>query len=185
MSIFAKKSEPKQPEPKQDREIDLDLDGATEGNGAAAPYGIADAMQLMRSLPVDQNIDLVVRVVRVTLGSVNVRIEDIVEDATRRQQAIQDNIAALHEQIAELEEELELRRGEIATQEADFKETTAVKERLLLAEKSAGFSPSTQRAAGTPTQGHGISTDTLQAPPPPPPPLPRASLPPPKPAQRE
>ena len=181
MSIFAKKSEPRQPEPKQDRDIDIDLDATPVGNGVTAPYGIADAMQLMRSLPVDQNIDLVVRVVRVTLGSVNVRIEDIIEDATRRQQAIQDNIAGLHEQIADLEEELELRRGEIAAQEADFKETTAVKERLLLAEKSAGIGMGQQRTAVTPTQGHGITADS--SPPPPPPPLPRASLP--KPSQRE
>ena len=135
-------------------------------SSASPAYGIGDAIQLMRSLPTDGNADLVTRVVRVTLGSVNVRLEDIIEDASRRQKAIQDRIAGLHGQIGELEEQLEARRREITSFEADLKETTAVKERLILAEKSAG-----------PTQGAVAS----QPPPPPPPPssrlatLPRAS----------
>ena len=188
MSIFAKKSDIKPPEPKQEQPIDLDVDEAPTGAGIAGAYGIADAMQLMRSLPVDQNIDLVVRVVRVTLGSVNVRIEDIVEDATRRQQAIQDNIAALHEQVADLEEELEARRAEILAHEADFKETTAVKERLQLAERSASFSTGQhstgqQRTTGSAIPIQSSSGESSSLPPLPPPPPARASLP--KPSQRE
>jgi hypothetical protein len=183
MSIFAKKSDIKPPEPKQEQPIDLDVDEAPAGTGIAGAYGIADAMQLMRSLPVDQNIDLVVRVVRVTLGSVNVRIEDIVEDATRRQQAIQDNIAALHEQVADLEEELEARRAEILAHEADFKETTAVKERLQLAERSATFSTGQQRTTGSAIPIQSSSGESSSLPSLPPPPPARASLP--KPSQRE
>src|ERR1043166_7381320 len=65
MSIFAKKQ-------------DFDHKGTNDVAAAPAPntttttagrkdYGIAEAIQLMRGLPVDQNPDLVVRVVRATL----------------------------------------------------------------------------------------------------------------------
>jgi len=181
MPIFAKKPPAAESSTKaaatSNIDFDLDVDtspGASTGNshghprvtgassGPAPAYGIADAMQLMRSLPSEGNADLVTRVVRVTLGSVNVKLEDIIEDATRRQKAIQDRIGGLHAQIAELEEQLEARRREITTYEADLKETTVVKERLALAEKSAPHSP----AAST------------QPPPPPPPPSSRmANLP--------
>ena len=85
------------------------------------------------------------------------------EDASRRQKAIQDRISALHGQVADLEEQLEARRREIGAYEADLKETTAVKERLALADKAAAHAPAATQ------------------PPPPPPPssrlanLPRAS----------
>jgi hypothetical protein len=173
MSIFAKKqTAPETTSNRGDFAVDVDTSGVpsqplprTPSNAAAAPaYGIADAMQLMRSLPSEGNMDLVVRVVRVTLGSVNVKLEDIIEDASRRQKAIQDRISALHGQVSELEEQLEARRREIGVYEADMKETTAVKERLALADKVGGHAP------GAATQ-----------PPPPPPPssrmatLPRAS----------
>ena len=157
-----------------DTAMDLGRDRYAQG------AGIDDAMRLMRSLPLEQNLDLVVRVVRVTLSSVNVRIEDIVEDATRRQKDIQDNIASLHEKVAELQEELEARRREIAAQEADFKETTTVKERLLLAEKSGTMSAGHRGAGG---QNYAPSLDLPQSPSTQPPPPPSRVLP--KPAPRE
>jgi len=185
MSIFAKKSDIKQqpPEAKQQSDVDFEVERTPTGNGGVTGYGIGDAIRLMRSLPVDQNIDLVVRVVRVTLSSVNVRIEDIVEDATRRQKVIQDNIAALHEKVASLEEELEARRRDIAAQETDFKETTSVKERLLLAEKGGTFTTGQPRSSGAAAQNHNGAADPLMSPQPPPPPPGRLSLP--KPSQKE
>lgn len=184
MSIFGKKSEPKSPQQEQQeeatQELDLDPDESGARTASSSHYGIADAMLLMRSLPLEQNLDLVVRVVRVTLSSVNVRIEDIVEDATRRQKDIQDNIASLHEKVAELEEELEARRREISAQEADFKETTSVKERLLLAEKSGNMSAGHRGAGG---QNYAPSLDLPQSPSTQPPPPPSRVLP--KPAPRE
>ena len=101
-------------------------------------YGIADAIQLMRSLPVDQNGELVIRVVRATLGSLNVRLPQIIEDAARKQKVTQERITGIHAQIANLEKQLEAHRNEIKTLEADLKETTEVKERLQTAEMSAG-----------------------------------------------
>src|SRR5204863_266091 len=94
MAIFTKKPAP-QPEVSTTataHNLDFDLDVDTSvgrvpaatghrapANGSAPAYGIGDAIQLMRSLPTDGNADLVTRVVRVTLGSVNVRLEDIIE----------------------------------------------------------------------------------------------------------
>ncbi|MES1204991.1 MAG: hypothetical protein ABUS79_03560 [Pseudomonadota bacterium] len=147
--MFARKSDAK---PEVDFEGTM---GAAHVHASAPvsgpPYGIEDAIQLMRSLPTDQNMDLVVRVVRVTLGSLDVRFEDIIADATRKQKTIQETIASLHGQVAELEKQLDARRRDIAAHEADLKETTGVKERLYLAEKAAAG----QRIpTPAPAQGH-------------------------------
>jgi len=100
-------------------------------------YGIADAIQLMRALPVDQHGELVIHVVRATLGSLNVRLPEIIEDAARKQKTTQDRITSIHAQIANLEKQLEGHRNEIQMLEADLKETTEVKGRLESAEMSA------------------------------------------------
>lgn len=137
MSIFAKKQE-------------WDQKTAAEGGGAPATtntpagrggYGIAEAIQLLRGLPVDQNPDLVVRVVRATLASLSVHLSDIIDDANKKQKATQERIATQHAKVGELEKQLGEHRKEIAALEADLKETTTVKDRLLLAEKSAGTPP--------------------------------------------
>ena len=104
--------------------------------GPPLKYGIAETIQLMRSLPAEQNGELVVRVVRATLASLNVRLPEIIEDATRKEKATRERIADFHAKNAELEKQLEAHRREIAVLEADLKETTEVKERLQLAEGS-------------------------------------------------
>jgi len=98
-------------------------------------FGIEDAIQLMRSLPTDPNSALVVRVVRVTLGAVNVSVEEIVADATRKEARIKEDIEALEGKIVELEGQLGALRREIAVHQADLKETTSVRERLHLADQ--------------------------------------------------
>jgi len=110
-------------------------------------YGIAEAIQLMRGLPVDQNPELVVRVVRATLASLNVKLADIIEDASKKQKTTQERITAEHGKVAELEKQLADHRKEIAALEADLKETTKVKERLQSAEKDAS-GPTPLRATG-------------------------------------
>ena len=134
MAMFAKKQEG-------------DHKAGAEGGGAPATtstpasrggYGIAEAIQLLRGLPVDQNPDLVVRVVRATLASLSVHLSDIIDDANKKQKATQERIATQHGKVADLEKQLGEHRKEIAALEADLKETTTVKERLQMAEKSAG-----------------------------------------------
>jgi hypothetical protein len=132
MFMFAKKVAAK-----ADAKLDeVDATWGGPGSGSPSAYGIDEAIALMRSLPTDQNMDLVVRVVKVTLGSLAVRFDDIIADATRKQQVIQENISTLHVHVSDLEKQLDARRREIAAQEADLKETTTVKERLLAAEKA-------------------------------------------------
>jgi hypothetical protein len=101
---------------------------------APAPYGIDEAVALMRSLP-DENIELVVQVVRQTLESAHIDIRAILQDAASRQEAAQARMQVLRDGIAELEAEIEKRRGEIAQLEAEDREITQVKERLILAER--------------------------------------------------
>jgi hypothetical protein len=127
---------------------------AASKNGSPK-YGIAEAIQLMRTLPTDQGGDLVVRVVRATLASLEVRLPDIIEDASRKQKVVRDRIADFHAKNAELEKQLEAHRKEIATLEADLKETTEVKDRLQHAEASSALSTPGGHAA------HKVPMNTL------------------------
>ena len=104
-------------------------------------FGIDEAIQLMRSLPADPNSALVVRVVRVTLGAVNVSVEEIVADAARKEGRIKDSISALEAKIVELEGQLGALRREIRPHQADLKETINVRERLHLADQYQGPKP--------------------------------------------
>jgi hypothetical protein len=110
-------------------------------------YGIAETIQLMRSLPAEQNGELVVRVVRATLASLNVRLPEIIEDASRKEKFVRERIADFHAKNAELEKQLEAHRQEIASLEADLKETTEVKQRLQLAEGTSPTLPPIPGAA--------------------------------------
>ncbi len=101
-------------------------------------FGIDDAILLMRSLPADPNMSLVVRVVRVTLAAVNVSVEEIVADAVRKETRIKESITAIEGQIADLERDLSGLRREITTHQADLKETANVRERLHLADQYPG-----------------------------------------------
>jgi hypothetical protein len=101
-------------------------------------FGIDDAILLMRSLPTDPNMSLVVRVVRVTLGAVHVSIDEIIADALRKEARIKENIAGLESQIADIERQLGSLRRDIATQQADLKETANVRERLHMADQYSG-----------------------------------------------
>lgn len=144
MSIFAKKQDWDQKAASTDHGP-APAPASASRSGSSTSYGIAEAIQLLRGLPVDQNPDLVVRVVRATLASLNVHLADIIEDATKKQKNTEERIASQHTKVAELEKQLADHRKEIAALEADLKETTTVKDRLQMAEKSA--------AAPTPLRG--------------------------------
>ena len=141
MSLFAKKQD--------GGAVDMGLNAASAA-ATSRGYGIAEAIQLLRGLPAEQNGELVVRVVRATLASLDVRLPDIIEDANRKQKITQDKIAAEHAQVAELEKQLEAHRKEIAALETDLKETTTVRDRLQQAEKLAERNPSPLFVAGAP-----------------------------------
>ncbi len=97
-------------------------------------FGIDKAIELMRTLPAD-NVELVVQVVKLTLELTKVKVRSIIDDATRKQEDIQGRIKVLKGEIEEFEKEISTRKEEITALEADFAETTTVKDRLQLAEK--------------------------------------------------
>ncbi len=107
---------------------------APVGKEAHPDYGINKAIELMRLLP-DENVELIVRVVKTTLESTNINVASIVKDASRKQQQIEARVDILKKEIAGHEAEISTRRSEIASLEADHKETSMVKDRLQLAEK--------------------------------------------------
>jgi hypothetical protein len=112
-------------------------------------FGIDDAIHLMRSLPADPNTALVVRVVRVTLGAVNVSVEEIVADAARKEAEIKESISTLEAKIVELEGQLGALRRDIAAHQADLKETANVRERLHMADQYQGPKPPPTPIAAT------------------------------------
>jgi hypothetical protein len=99
-------------------------------------FGIQEAIQLMRALPVDQNPELVVAVIKTTLESLKVKVADIIVDASKKQKDLEDRVANLKRAIADFEKEIETRKEEIARLEADHKETSSVRARLEMAEKA-------------------------------------------------
>jgi len=159
MSIFGKREESAQP-------VAGPVTSASVSKPSGHSYGIGDVIRLLRTLPVDQHAELVVRVIRTTLESVNVHVSDLVEDATKQQQKLGDRITAMHAQIQELSKQIDAHRGEVGRLEAELAETSSAKERLLHAEQGAA------RAPGQPSFGPG------QLPPPTPPPKISPSRPP-------
>lgn len=122
-------------------------------------YGIQNAIELMRGLPVDQaNVELVVAVIKGTLESLKVKVSDIIVDASARQRDLEGRVANLKQQIADFEKEIATRKEEIARLDADHAETTDVKGKLELAEKAqkAAAKPAAAKPAiGTPQPAVG------------------------------
>jgi len=117
-------------------------------------YGIDDAIQLMRTLP-QENVELVVRVVKHTLESTRIDIGAIIDDASQKQQRIEGRVQVLKDAIADLEKEIQVRKKEIDELETDHRETTKVKERLVLAEKLTSGRPVERESMPTPDPNRG------------------------------
>jgi hypothetical protein len=99
---------------------------------AAVPtsYGIQRAIELMRALPVDDDPSLVLRVVRKTLRSTGVSLEEIVATAQDRENAIVRGIESDRAAIEQLEIQITTRRGNITRLEGDLEETREVRGRI-------------------------------------------------------
>ena len=103
------------------------------GEGIDQDYGIEEAIALMRKLP-EENLELVVRVVKQTLRSTNISLLPILSDATSKQARLKREVEALKNEISSLEGEVASRLSEITTLDDDRAETTMVMERLKLAQ---------------------------------------------------
>jgi hypothetical protein len=99
-------------------------------------FGINSTIKLMRSLPLDQNAELVVTVIKTTLESMRVKVTDIIVDAANKLGDLERRVETLSKEIADYEREIAQRKEQIALLEADHRETADVKQRLELAEQS-------------------------------------------------
>src|ERR1700722_3123460 len=115
MSFFGKKAEPN----------DLNDVAGVSGKHPTAHsgrYGIEETIRLMRGLPMGQNLELVIGVVKSTLESMNVHLAGIIEEAAKKQQNLHQRIGGLKGEIAELEKEIATRRQDINALEQDLTE---------------------------------------------------------------
>jgi hypothetical protein len=99
----------------------------------SARYGIDRAIQLMRSLPTEQNPELVAMVIANTLSSLELNVAEIIEDARARAADLEARIGRIKARNDVLEQEIELGVDEIVALEASLAEITSVQERLELA----------------------------------------------------
>ena len=104
---------------------------------SSSAYGIEDAIKLMRQLP---NVDseILITVVNKTLESANIKVSEIIADAENKEANIGERNNSLSSRIAQLEKEISQLNIEIKTLTDDLKETTKVKNLLML---TAGKKP--------------------------------------------
>lgn len=123
-------------------------------------FGIDEAIALVRTLP-SRSTELVMQVVKRTLESVGVDVARIIESAAKKEQAIEARIGELRAKIEELEGEIAAHKKEIASLEADQREVSSVKERMVLAQRLETGEPSDR-----PAPGARPATVSVSAPPP-------------------
>ena len=99
-------------------------------------YGIEEAVGLMRKLP-DVDTEVVITVVRKTLESANVRVNEIIADAEKKEGNINKRTNTLTSEIEELQKKITLRNKEISILTKDLQETTKVKKLLQQGERDA------------------------------------------------
>ena len=159
MSLFKKIDKTAEKLPLQDTLPDFvdslldeaDLDSIEETEPLAAlrktHYGIDQAINLMNKLPKDKT-ELVVSVVKETLSSANVDVNAVIADAQHKAESIQQQIAQLGSEIAELKARIARKETETAEAQAALNETLSVKELLQKSNDSVPLSV--------------VKTDTMQ-----------------------
>ncbi|UTA49412.1 hypothetical protein L1F30_07705 [Simiduia sp. 21SJ11W-1] len=127
-------------------------------------YGIEDAIGLMRKLPKD-NKEVVVSVVKQTLESTNISIDDIIADATDKEERLLNKNAQLEKEIKDLQAQIAARNKQISELLADHKETVGVREQLQLANQlSRPEQPVTARKAAPQAQASAGASAATQPP---------------------
>ncbi|HXT99362.1 MAG TPA: hypothetical protein VN903_00120 [Polyangia bacterium] len=89
----------------------------------------------MRSLPTEQNPELVATVITTTLTSLEMNVSEIIDDARSHQADLEAKIGSIKAKNIALEKEIEAGVDEIVKLEATLAEILSVKERLELAHK--------------------------------------------------
>lgn len=93
-------------------------------------YGIEDAIKLVRKLP-NVNTEIVISVVIKTLESADIKVDEIVSDASQREARIEARSSTLITKIDELELQINKLNKEITQLNSDLEETSKVKDLLL------------------------------------------------------
>jgi hypothetical protein len=96
----------------------------------APQFGIEQAMALMRALPLDEDPDLVLKVVRKTLRSTGISVEELVASTRKREIDLSDGITSDHDAIAQLERDIVARRAHIEELVAQREEAESLRKRL-------------------------------------------------------
>jgi len=96
----------------------------------APQFDVEKAIELMRKLPLDDDPELVLRIVRKTLRSIGVSIEDVIRSARGRESALAKDIENDRTTIADLERGIAERRANIEKSTAHLAETRKVRESL-------------------------------------------------------
>ena len=120
---------------------DIVIDGQKAVKRKNLSYGIEEAIILMRDLPTEP-IELVVKVVKTTLESIDVQVSDIIDDAKAKEKNIENRITQLSSEISNYEEKIKNLKDSINLLEKDQAETKRVKEHLMLAKDSSKASNS-------------------------------------------
>lgn len=114
---------------------------AVADSSGARAFAIADAIRLLRSLPAAPRVEMVVRLVRVTLGSANVGVEEVQQVIARREKVLQAKLEAVSGQVEELEKQLQDKRSALAHQQSELKQLDMVRARLHVAMNPAAHRP--------------------------------------------
>ena len=105
---------------------------ASTSGARVVTYGIKNTIELMRRLPTDNN-EVVVSVVKQTLESMNIGVEDIIKDASTKEARIRQQHKSLEQEVKSLELKIAQRNQQMSDLTEDLKETIDVRERLQLA----------------------------------------------------
>jgi hypothetical protein len=106
------------------------MSNSSKSPKTAASYGIQQAIDLINTLP-DASPELMIPVVIKTLESVNIRVEDIIGDATEREEVIESNSIELITKIESLEAEINSLNDQVMTLNTELESITHVRSLLL------------------------------------------------------
>ena len=96
----------------------------------APAYRIESAIELMKGLPLDENPELVLRVVRKTLQSTGVSLEEVIASAQSREATLSSSIDDERTAIEQLEREIAVRRSSQESATTRLEETRSARQRL-------------------------------------------------------
>jgi len=114
----------------------------------AGSYGFAQVRDLMRSIPLAENRELVVQVVKKTLESANISLQAIMQDAGGIQEEAKAKINYLKQTMADLNQEIANHKRDMVELEKELADITRIKDLLELAENLENTPSDSDRTSG-------------------------------------